>query len=54
LPGKKQVGTIDPMTAIFAAFRDRSRDQRCKGDLEIYDGKTRASLKMARPERASN
>ena len=46
LPGKKQVGTIDPMTAIFAAFRDRSRDQLCKGDLEIYDGKTRASLKL--------
>ena len=46
LPGKKQVGTIDPMTAIFATFWDRSRDQLCKGDLEIYDGKTRASLKL--------
>tara|TARA_B110000091_G_C13701890_1_gene426665 strand:+ start:380 stop:1099 length:720 start_codon:yes stop_codon:yes gene_type:complete len=46
LSGKKQVGTVDPMTAIFATFRDRSRDQLCKGDLEIYDGKTRAILKL--------
>ena len=46
LPGKKQAGTIEPITTIFAVFRDRSRDQLCNGHLEIYDGKTRAGLEL--------
>ncbi len=52
LPGSGQKGTVDPLTAAFALFRDRSKSNLCKTNLTIYDGKRRTSIRM-RPGKIS-
>ncbi|EPX80884.1 DUF3108 domain-containing protein [Litoreibacter arenae] len=44
-----QNGTVDPMTALYAAFRDVRRDQVCKLDVKMYDGKRRSQVKLSSP-----
>ena len=46
LLAKNQFGTIDPMTAIFAVFRDRPKNELCKLDLILFDGKKRTAIKF--------
>lgn len=48
LSGKAQKGTIDPLTAIFAVFRDRSAQEFCQTKLDIYDGKRRTQLVLTK------
>ena len=44
-----QKGTVDPMTALYAAFRDVNKDEVCKLDVKMYDGKRRSQVKLATP-----
>lgn len=46
LAAHTQGGTIDPMSAIFAAFRDQTAATLCKADHIIYDGKRRTRLRL--------
>ncbi|MDJ0858872.1 MAG: DUF3108 domain-containing protein [Dinoroseobacter sp.] len=45
----KQAGTVDPMTAIWAALRDRPRDQVCALDLVVFDGDKRSGIRLRNP-----
>lgn len=44
-----QKGTVDPMTALYAAFRDVNEDEVCKLNVKMYDGKRRSQVKLATP-----
>ncbi|SHF05495.1 Protein of unknown function [Litoreibacter ascidiaceicola] len=44
-----QKGTVDPMTALYAAFRDVNKDEVCELDVKMYDGKRRSQVKLATP-----
>ncbi|MEM8581651.1 MAG: DUF3108 domain-containing protein [Pseudomonadota bacterium] len=44
-----QGGTVDPMTAIWAALRDRPRDLLCDLDVIVFDGKRRSGVRLANP-----
>lgn len=44
-----QKGTVDPMTALYAAFRDVDKDEVCKLNAQMYDGKRRSQVKLASP-----
>lgn len=44
-----QKGTVDPMTALYAAFRDVSKEDVCKLSVVMYDGKRRSQVKLASP-----
>ena len=44
-----QKGTVDPMTALYAAFRDVNQDEVCKLDVKMFDGKRRSQVKLATP-----
>ncbi|MEP3347842.1 MAG: DUF3108 domain-containing protein [Litoreibacter sp.] len=44
-----QKGTVDPMTALYAAFRDVGEAQVCKLDVKMYDGKRRSQVKLSSP-----
>ncbi len=47
LKGSTQKGTVDPMAAIFAVFRDRAKGDLCKTNLKIYDGKRRTGIRLS-------
>ncbi|PTX56721.1 uncharacterized protein DUF3108 [Litoreibacter ponti] len=49
---KTQGGTVDPMTALYAAFRDVDEADVCKLSVPMFDGKRRSQvvLKSPRPE----
>lgn len=44
-----QKGTVDPMTALYAAFRDVNKDEVCKLDVKMFDGKRASQVKLASP-----
>lgn len=44
-----QGGTVDPMTALYAALRDTPRDQVCRLTLQIFDGRRRSEVALANP-----
>ncbi|SFR56288.1 DUF3108 domain-containing protein [Litoreibacter janthinus] len=44
-----QKGTVDPMTALYAAFRDVDAAEVCKLNVKMYDGKRRSQVKLATP-----
>ena len=49
LSPSSQKGTVDPQTAIYAAFRDVSEDQVCKLNVQMFDGKRRSQVKLSSP-----
>lgn len=44
-----QKGTVDPMTALYAAFRDVSEAEVCKLKVAMYDGKRRSQVQLKTP-----
>lgn len=44
-----QRGTIDPMTAIYAAMRDVPKDEVCALDVKMFDGQRRSQIKYSNP-----
>lgn len=44
-----QKGTVDPQTAIYAAFRDVDADQVCKLNVQMFDGKRRSQVRLSSP-----
>jgi len=44
-----QKGTVDPMTALYAAFRDVNADEVCKLNVKMFDGKRRSQVRLASP-----
>jgi hypothetical protein len=50
----QQGGTWDVMTAIFAVFRDKPRDQVCKVNQVLFDGRRRSQLSMRETSAAGN
>jgi hypothetical protein len=44
-----QGGTVDPLTAIYAAFRDVDEAQVCKLDVAMFDGKRRSQVRLRNP-----
>ncbi|MEM6594115.1 MAG: DUF3108 domain-containing protein [Pseudomonadota bacterium] len=49
-----QKGTVDPQTAIYAAFRDVDADQVCKLDVQMFDGKRRSQVRLRSPRPDGN
>jgi hypothetical protein len=45
-----QGGTVDPLTAMFAALRDRPVESACNLDVHIFDGKRRSRVVLAAPQ----
>lgn len=41
-----QKGTLDPLTALYGALRDRPAEGLCRYDVVIFDGERRARLAM--------
>ena len=44
-----QKGTVDPQTAIYAAFRDVNAEEVCKLNVQMFDGKRRSQVRLANP-----
>lgn len=44
-----QTGTVDPLTALYAALRDTPRDQACRLTLQIFDRRRRSMVNLANP-----
>lgn len=44
-----QKGTVDPLTAIYAAFRNVEADQVCKLNVQMFDGKRRSQVRLSSP-----
>lgn len=45
-----QGGTVDPLTAMFAALQDRPADSACDIALTLFDGKRRSQVVLAKPK----
>jgi hypothetical protein len=45
-----QGGTVDPLTAMYAALRDRPADSACDLRLVLFDGERRSQVVLAKPE----
>ncbi len=41
-----QGGTVDPLTGIYAMLRDVTRDEACRLDLFMFDGRRRSRIAM--------
>lgn len=48
-----QGGTVDPLTAAYAALRDVAPEEACKLRLVMFDGRRRSQVVLADPEPAS-
>jgi hypothetical protein len=48
-----QGGTVDPLTALFAALRDVHPDEACDLGLTLFDGKRRSQVRLGPPEPAA-
>lgn len=48
-----QGGTVDPLTAMFAALRDTAPDAACNLRLTLFDGKRRSQITLAAPDPTS-
>lgn len=46
-----QGGTVDPLTALYAALRDVDAGQECSLDLRMFDGRRASALTLGAPER---
>jgi len=46
---KTQKGTVDPMTALYAAFRDVDEADVCKLKVAMFDGKRRSQVQLRSP-----
>ncbi|AMY67998.1 DUF3108 domain-containing protein [Frigidibacter mobilis] len=46
-----QGGTVDPMTAAYAALRDVPEAEACKLNLTLFDGKRRSQVQLSNPVR---
>ena len=46
-----QAGTLDPMSALFAVFRDRPGDAVCGETIAMFDGRRRSQLVLAAAQR---
>lgn len=44
-----QKGTVDPMTALYAAFRDVDEAEVCKLKVTMFDGKRRSQVQLRSP-----
>ncbi|PPB80645.1 uncharacterized protein DUF3108 [Albidovulum inexpectatum] len=44
-----QGGTVDPLTALFAALRDVPRAEACDLSLTLFDGKRRSQVRIGTP-----
>lgn len=44
-----QKGTVDPMTALYAAFRDVDESEVCKLKVAMFDGKRRSQVQLKSP-----
>ncbi|MEM9584940.1 MAG: DUF3108 domain-containing protein [Pseudomonadota bacterium] len=44
-----QKGTVDPQTAIYAAFRDVDEANVCKLNVQMFDGKRRSQVRLRSP-----
>lgn len=44
-----QGGTVDPQTAIYAAFRDVGEKDVCKLNVVMFDGKRRSRVRLGNP-----
>ncbi|AXQ94483.1 DUF3108 domain-containing protein [Cereibacter azotoformans] len=45
-----QRGTVDPMTALYAALRDVEPGQECRLSLDIFDGRRRTQVVLGTPK----
>ncbi len=45
----RQAGTVDPLTAMFAALRDVPAGQECNLALQLFDGKRRSQVSLGAP-----
>lgn len=44
-----QGGTVDPLTATFAALRDQPEGAACNSKLTMFDGRRRSQVTLAKP-----
>ena len=44
-----QGGTVDPQTAIYAAFRDVNKAEVCNLNVQMFDGKRRSQVRLRSP-----
>lgn len=49
LKPSSQKGTVDPQTAIYAAFRDVDEADVCKLNVQMFDGKRRSQVQLRSP-----
>lgn len=49
-----QGGTVDPLTALWAALRDVEAGQECNLALRMFDGRRSTTLRLAAPERTAD
>jgi len=49
-----QGGTVDPLTALWAALRDVETGQECDLALRLFDGRRSTTLRLATPQRAGD
>lgn len=47
-----QGGTVDPLTAIYAALRDVTAEEACTASLQIFDGRRRTEVVLSDPQPA--
>ena len=45
-----QGGTVDPLTAMFAALRDVPKGRECNLSLQLFDGKRRSQVTLGKPK----
>ncbi len=43
-------GTVDPLTALYAALRDVPQDQACKLKVAMFDGKRSSQVALSKPQ----
>ncbi|HBD89673.1 MAG: hypothetical protein A2092_11905 [Rhodobacteraceae bacterium GWE1_64_9] len=46
-----QTGTVDPLTAMFAALRDVAPGKECGVNLQVFDGRRASAVSTAAPSR---
>ncbi|MEZ5779249.1 MAG: DUF3108 domain-containing protein [Paracoccaceae bacterium] len=49
-----QGGTVDPLTALYAALRDVPADHACDLKLTMFDGKRRSQVKLNKPRKSAD
>lgn len=49
-----QGGTVDPLTALYAALRDVPADQACDLQLTMFDGKRRSQVMLGEPQKSGD